>query len=883
MKFIRLSTLVTLFLGCTISSIQGQFIETAIEIDPWYDGLNGFYTHRLPLNTSDSICSYEFDPDKWINIYDVPFFIDYDQNKFCGSGSEAKDIISIIFPEHPREVLYLINTVFPKTEIFGFGGTSIPLNVLDRAERCVFDIEYVDGMHDQLIPINADFKIYGFTGGRAMYSVKASDGKRIKKITFYDKMRNASFHVMAVTSNVNQPIIAEPSVPSVWYPKVKKAELSDAQFLFNLDEGLTWKGIESAMFSGLLDMHASAVFNLNIDGVDLRSNLWKIDDVINMNDGMTYHLSYQQEIINLEAVLNVEFNGEREIEMNLKVYNMGNNELTGTLFFPILENLSLGSVSSTWYAYARNGLVVNNVPCQWRDYIGSEKPLQVDGIFNPDLGVGLGFYPRDTTDIFRWYNLSKDREGVSYTLEYTPATVSKGGQWKSVNFAIAVVPGDWKDQFKIYKEWIATWYKPIVPRLDWFKKTFAFVSDDTPKHRVNDYVENGKKFKKRWGVLDFYHVFGWSFTGEDENTGAYWGDYSKYDRVGGKDNLKRQIDYYQNTQQVPFSLYVDAYLMSPSSENVSDNLKEKWAIIGIDQKPIKPFSSYAMCPYIPEWRSYLVDVYKRLDRELGLQGIYNDETGMYMRSRACYSTKHGHPSPTYHNEGEIALLKEIKQALPKTAIYNEMGATDVMSQYCDGSFGYTTFWGIYTPRAWKNPVVHPSYNQLAPHFLHLQRFACPDFKTFEMNMQSVPWKNGNWYIGKFPFFNGNGYYQKHYDGLDGDKEAVEMFKKFRELQDRYKNEFSSMDVEPLVQSIMPNVYINRFTTDERDVYTIYNANYRSVNGDIFKMYGNERSIVQDLLEHRQIYMTQEGKDEVILQFEMKPHELLCIVHEHKEN
>ena len=101
-----------------------------------------------------------------------------------------------------------------------------------------------------------------------------------------------------------------------------------------------------------------------------------------------------------------------------------------------------------------------------------------DGFFSPTAGVGVSFQPRDLEGVFRWYRLGKDDSGCSYSLEYLPQTVHPGGGWTSVPVQVAVVPGDWRSQFREYRAWLRSWYRPRVPRKPWFREVFSFCPGD---------------------------------------------------------------------------------------------------------------------------------------------------------------------------------------------------------------------------------------------------------------------------------------------------------------------------------------------------------------------------------------------------------------------
>lgn len=812
-----------------------------------------------------------------ISLYDIPFEVD-STVKF-GIGMEETGQLSISVPKATKEVFILMYADFPTVEKIGIESVLMPLDVLDQPERILFELKYDDGSVDQLIPVNAEKQIYGITRGRGLYSLKAPNGKSIAELTFHDKMTNASFLFAGVSLNSKQYVIADPPVQSVWYPAVKKVESANVEFIFEKKAGLAWGKIRSAMLPEEIDLSESPVFRMVIDGDEIPSTAWKVVSEQNIANKTTYLLSYQKGSINLEARLITEKTLQSEILLTLNVINKNKKKITGTLYFPVVEGIAIENVDETWYSYARDGLVLNKIPCSWRDNLGSEKPIQYDGIFNPSKGVGIAFLPRDTIDVFRWYNFSKNEAGINYSLEFAPQEVQQGESFKSIAWAMAVVPGDWKDQFKVYQDWLGTWYKPLVPRLPWFQKVFAFVIDNASEYtgvKDPDVVAHAKAYKERWGALDYYHIWGWSYSGT-MGGGSWWGDYSNFENLGGKEKLKKTVKYFQEEMKVPFALYVDAYLMSLNAKNVADSLKFKWAIKNSSGEPIKPYSSYAMCLYDKDWRNYLKNVYVRLENDLGLKGIYFDEAGMYMRSRVCFDKNHGHPVPYYQASSEIAMMKELKTALPKVAIYAELGATDVFSQYSDGSFGYTTFWGGVPPRSWGNYDAHPSYNVVAPHYLHLRRFATPGYKTIELNMFETPWRNGNWYILKFPFFNGNGYYNRFNDGVDADQEAIDQYKKIRLLQEKYKNEFSSIDVEPMLRTEMSDIFVNRFSTPQNDVYTVYNAGFRTKRGQMIILDKTGGSSITDEWTNKKVNTVELADDKVGIWLEIGPRSVFCFV------
>ena len=840
----------------------------------WEDNKDGYVCLQLPKTNFTATLPAEFLKLKSFSIFNIPFHIEPATAGKFATTTKGIEQISIDLPTGTREVLFVMVADFPIEEISRSWALPTPLNLLNEPERAFVKLIYNDGEIDGMIPVNADFKCYGISHGRALYSVTAQKGKTISKMIFVDNMRNAKFQILAVTANKRlMPRIIPPN-DNLWYPEVKKVPLSKVDFVFDTNNGFSWKGIESKMLPNKIDLNQQPVFMMVCEGVNIPSTEWKLGNYKLLENAAIYTITYQEKGYNLKAILKTFKTSKSEITMSMEVINLGNNKVNGQLIFPIISNLKIGNAEETWYAYARNGLIINKINCSYHDYLGSEKPLQFDGIFNPSMGVGLGIFPRDTTDFFRWYNFSKDNDGVNYAIEYTPVAKSQNEIWKSIPVALAIISGDWKEQYQNYKNWLYTWYRKSTPILDWFKQTFSFAYHDNDPKSNHDFTNAAMDFKTRFGNLDYFHIFGWANT---EKFG-HWGDYSHYESVGGKTAFAKKINTFQTEKSIPVGLYLDGYLMTDKAEKLSLTQKNNWAIKQADGKPFRDYNSYVLCPYVKEWRNFIIERFKEVYKITGAKGLYCDELGMSLRSRVCYDNTHGHEIPAYMTTGENLMMMELKAALPDVAIYNEFGGTDVMTQYNDGGLTYITSWNSYSPEFF-NVTGNVPYSEIAPFYLDLRRFTFPDFKTFDVIMTQTPWRNGNWSLLKFPFFNGNSYFHRTDDGKNADPEAVAMFKKIRFIQDKYKLVFSSNNVEPLLETLFKNTFVNRFSSANASVYTVYNANFRKVNDVIIKVKHRSGVTYKDIWNNKpvKIVKIEDGFD--YLSFEITPRDMACIVME----
>jgi len=844
---------------------------------PWPAGKDGF--HALPLPKDAAHPNHFMIPrmgiGSWfdtphVTVAGIPFEVPTDPAGMLASGSVDEGELTVGLPPGTTEVLLLMAASFPRGEFFGANWRRpAPLPILSEPERMTIELVYPDGSSDRMLPVHVTKKAYGVGHDIAAYAVHPSKGRSPSKLILHDNMRNAGFGIVGLTANTGQPRVAEPEVQAIWYPPVKKPPMSDAVVSFRCDGGLTWDGIESAMLGRAVDLAGRPVFSLKLADKEVFSSDWKIESAEKDGKGLKAVATYSEGGVSLRAVFESKPAGRNGVMLSLDLRNAGKAPVTGTLFFPRVSGLKIGTVEDTWYFCARRGGVINRVPCYWRDEIGEAHPVQVDGFFNPRVGAGVCFMPRDLDGLFRWYRVAKDESGGGYSLEFLPQTVEPGGGWKSVPVLVAAVPGDWKDQLAAYVEWARTWYKPFVPRKQWFREVFAF-GPGSPTSNMHepleeriDFVAKAEKIKQAIGACDYMHLFGWAKT---EKYG-HWGDYDHYDAVGGLERFVRQVRRCQEAG-IPVGLYIDGYLVSTRSLKPTKEQREKWAIRKENGEMLyhKNYDAHSMCPYVGEWRDYLAAVYKRVAAEVKPSGMYLDELGKSMTHRTCYSKHHGHPSPAGMSPGERFLIKQIREIVPPgIATYCEYVPDDVTSQFIDGAFGHVSLYGH-----------RQGYDEVAPHYVNLQRFAFPDFKTFEL-IYYVPQVNGNWFLLKYPFFNGDGYYLTT-ACLLSDEHARAFYRNVFRIQHAHSDAFTSSDVEPLVRTEVPNLFANRFSTARKTVWTLFNANYRTVRGRLLVVPHKGGAKYLDAWSDKPIRaVVKDGTAE--LWFEIGPRSVGCVVRE----
>jgi hypothetical protein len=278
---------------------------------------------------------------------------------------------------------------------------------------------------------------------------------------------------------------------------------------------------------------------------------------------------------------------------------------------------------------------------------------------------------------------------------------------------------------------------------------------------------------------------------------------------------------------------------------------------------VPEYQAYNQCPHNAEWRKYLAATYARIEAETGAKGLYIDEYGATDGRWTCYAKDHGHNGYEVPYAGEVATLQAIRDSVgPEVALYTEYPSAEVSRQILDGSFTYQALWSA-------------EQEPLAPHFIDLPRFAFPHFKQFHIIYYVTP-RDGNWWLLKFPFFNGESYDIGEPGLAAWDGAALAFQRRAVEVLCAHREAFASHDVEPLVRTEVPGVFANEFRADSETVWTLYNANGRSVRGPLLRMKHSPGAAYEDAWRSEPIEPVIEG-DAALLGVELGPKAIGCLV------
>lgn len=817
----------------------------------WTDGEGGFRV--LPQTSTGGQASpfllQRLDLEDWftageVTVNGVPFRVPTDPAQVAVTGTAGFGELTFPLPAGTGEVYLLAAAAAPPTEPWGIDWANPrPQDLLNVPEKVYYEIRYAQGPPDRVLPLDAASGQWGLRRGLSVSVVHPDPKRKATALVLHDRMQTASFGIVGATLRTGAALVAEPTWKALSYPTPPPGALAKAssgaaptngsvvdggavRCEFTTEAGLSWAALGLKGLPGKLACDAGPVFEVRVGGKLLPAADWRVESTI--ANGVAgpggRRFVVRNATAGLLALVDCAPGKGHEVRLRMQLTNEGAAPVTATLHFPVLNGVKLGAAADTWYLYGKRGGLINAAGGRWRDPLGERHPLQVDGFFNPRTGLALACLTHDTVAQHHFRNLAKTADGGEWAVEYVDRDLGPGQTFTATEAALQVREGDWRAIFAAYREWLATWYKPVSPRKPWFERIFALSSgnahyDASPDPQVRGNVQRlVDTLHKYIGPCDYVHLFGW---GSSKQYGD-WGDYNHYDEVGGLEYFRGNIQKVQQ-QGLAVSLYLDGYLSSEKGQVAGSHARE-WAMKRPDGAPqfVSEYQSYNQCPYVPGWRQHLADTYARVHRELGSKVLYIDEIGSTDGRWTCWAKDHGHNGHEIPYAGEVELLKGIRGAVgPEVALYTEYPPAEVSRQYTDGSITYQALWSA-------------EQEALAPHFIDLPRFAFPNFKQLHI-IYYVGNRAGNWWLLKFPFFNGDVYRigEPNVPGMDAPSLAFQ--KRAVVVQCAHRDAFASANVEPLVRTEAAGVFANRFSAPRETVWTLYNANGRNVRGTVLRV------------------------------------------------
>jgi hypothetical protein len=808
------------------------FFQRRLEIADWFTGVRDANSAR-------------------ITVGGIPFDIAADPAKLPITGTSEMTALSLKLPTSAKEVYLLTAAMAPASEPWGIDSIHPrPQEYLTEPEKVVFEVRYTQGPPDFVLPLDVVTKKWGMKRGLSVCVVHPDPQRQPTDLLLHDRMETAGFAILGATVSTLAPRVTEPTWANLSYPTPPTAKLPP---------------IEGYLSANGVSLAPVSLFDVEIAGKVIPPASWSIVSTTPLKPAGERYVVHCADPA-LTATVDCLPGDRNEILLRMNLHNDGPAPITATLRFPVLRDVRLGSAADTWYLSGKHGGIINSAPFATRDGLGDSHPLQMDGFFNPRTGLALACLTFDTVAQHHFINLSKASAGGSWSPEYPQRDLAPGATFAATEAALILREGDWRAIFDAYRDWLKTWYAAPKSK-PWWEHTFSFLgcsahydtATDDPKARgdIQHLIDNARKYL---GVCDYVHLYGWSASRKY----GEWGDYDHYDEtIGGLDYFRDNIARAQ-ASGVAVGLYQDGFLNCGKGQFSGPHALD-WAMKTADQKPefIPEYDGYNECPDLPGWQDYLTSVYARVHRDFNTRGLYIDEYGCTDGRWLCQAKDHGHNGYEIPYAGEVAMLRKIRAAVgPDVALYTEYEGAEVERTIVDGCYGYQALWSV-------------DQEPLSPSFIDLPRFAFPAFKKFQI-IYYVATRAGNWWLLKYPFFNGESYCIGEPNLQSMDAASLAFQRRAVEVACAHRDAFSSHDVTPLVRTEQAGVFANSFATAHETVWTLYNANGRSVHGTLLTVKHVPGAKYEDAWEGRALQPSVSG-GLAHLSLDLGPKAIGCIV------
>jgi len=213
------------------------------------------------------------------------------------------------------------------------------------------------------------------------------------------------------------------------------------------------------------------------------------------------------------------------VEMRAVLHNRSQQTQRWHFHLPAHWGFRIGE--NDFYAYPVRTAVISDREVSLRFRYSGWLPLQFLDLSAPELGIGLGLMTKDLAGFDRHVELKREGKVTHFGISWHCDPINSGESVELPPIELFVHGGDWRQSFERYKAWVRTWYQPLAPRKEWFRKVFAFRQDYIGAG-LFDFATKTYRFAERvqfareaFGACDYLHIFDWGATLHRGRTGDY--------------------------------------------------------------------------------------------------------------------------------------------------------------------------------------------------------------------------------------------------------------------------------------------------------------------------------------------------------------------------
>jgi len=661
----------------------------------------------------------------------------------------------------------------------------------------------------------------------------------------------------------------------------------------NFDNGLQWKRLfnKPNQEEYLAEEDLSGIFSIFVNQKQISSSEFDINSIDLTEEGKVKKavVKVVNDKMKVACELTFQIDDTQEMLYGMKVVNQSTGVLKIKPVFPIIGSVSIGGKAGTnKYFFPWRSGIVGQVNCDLLYEYGGLAWMQIVSIFDQDGKSGLYVYPKDSSGTIKGMIFKKDvpqtqgmvkhseltaayeapkedvfeiNNGAGFAYYYFEQDTQAGEEIELPATTLAVYQGGWKNALKNYSTWAHTWYKH-VDTPEWFMDTFNFL----PRHKPSFYSEAEKRYIGSELLAGSEHLVQWAFFWDYQEK-TDWpadiligreqpGDFDYNKARGGLEAFKEEIKKHQE-KGARFTVYID-HRFCWKETKIGKEKGREWAAIyrpgGEPEGYGGPADQYVTCYMEPNaWADYLAEVCGRVVKDTGMDGIYLDELALPF---ACYNLNHLHNK--VHNKivdmpafsaNMAKARKAMFDANPEAILMTEHAGSDYLSQFIDGSWSQTYYEQGF-------PFSTKYFDDLS---LNYFRFCFPEFKLAEWGGSSESPKRC--------FFNGM--------GIDWGVGNSDYLRKTAQVMKENGDAFATLNPEPLVETKLKKVLANKFRTDTKTLYTIYNKTDAVIDAEILEvephigyhwvemMYDNEIAVRQELMRTKDVLAMKIGANDVV--------------------